>query len=144
MFKIVPDPPRDQAKDRAAFNLALDHYLPTDPPQPSTNFYAISDEISFEDSLLYTADLLHSGSRLHGLQVWLALPRELESCEPSYSHHASASLPESDHLGVRIRMIAGTGFCLESPVPVHSGTLYADLQLSAGATLVMALRRRNA
>ena len=62
MFKIVPDPPRDQAKDRAAFNRALDHYLPTDPPQPSTNFYAISDEISFEDSLLYTADLLHSAS----------------------------------------------------------------------------------
>ncbi|MHA6573287.1 DUF6124 family protein [Pseudomonas yamanorum] len=62
MFKIVPDPPRDQTKDRAAFNRALDHYLPTDPPQPSTNFYAISDEISFEDSLLFTADLLHSAS----------------------------------------------------------------------------------
>ena len=26
------------------------------------NFYAISDEINFEDSLLYTADLLHSAS----------------------------------------------------------------------------------
>ncbi|WP_226477365.1 hypothetical protein [Pseudomonas sp. MWU16-30323] len=62
MFKIVRDPPRDQAKDRAAFNRALDHYLPTDPPQPSTNFYAISDEISFEYSLLYTADLLHGAS----------------------------------------------------------------------------------
>ncbi|NWA29940.1 hypothetical protein HX807_28620 [Pseudomonas sp. D8002] len=62
MFKIVPDPPRDQAKDRAAFTRALDHYLPTDPPQPSTSFYAISDDISFEDSLLYTADLLHSAS----------------------------------------------------------------------------------
>ncbi|KJK03334.1 pirin [Pseudomonas sp. 21] len=83
------------------------------------------------------ADLLHSGSRLHGLQVWLALPRELEGCEPSYSHHASASLPESDSLGVRIRMIAGTGFCLESPVPVRSKTLYADLQLGAGATLAI-------
>lgn len=83
------------------------------------------------------AELLHSGSRLHGLQVWLALPRELEGCDPSYSHHASASLPESDSLGVRIRLIAGTGFCLESPVPVRSKTLYADLQLSAGATLAI-------
>lgn len=83
------------------------------------------------------ADLLHSGSRLHGLQVWLALPRELEGCEPSYSHHAAASLPESDSLGVRIRMIAGTGFCLESPVPVRSKTLYADLHLAAGATLAI-------
>ncbi len=87
MFKIVPDPPRDQAKDRAAFTRALDHYLPTDPPQPSTNFYAISDDISFEDSLLFTADLLHSASataldcgdqlqspeRAKVLAVWLLL-----------------------------------------------------------------------
>ncbi len=62
MFKIVPDPPRDHAKDRAAFERALDHYLPTDPPQPSNPVYAISDDISFEDALLYTADLLHSAS----------------------------------------------------------------------------------
>ncbi|CRM84179.1 MULTISPECIES: DUF6124 family protein [unclassified Pseudomonas] len=62
MFKIVPDPPRDQAKDRAAFNRALDHYLPTDPPQPSPHVYTVSDDISFEDALLYTADLLHSAS----------------------------------------------------------------------------------
>lgn len=83
------------------------------------------------------AELLHSGSRLHGLQVWLALPMDQEGREPSYSHHASASLPESESLGVRIRMIAGSGFCLESPVPVLSPTLYADLQLGAGATLAI-------
>ncbi|MHB9796408.1 pirin family protein [Pseudomonas sp. MT3] len=81
--------------------------------------------------------LRHDGSRLHGLQVWLALPREQERCDPSYSHHPAASLPESDALGVRIRMIAGTGFCLESPVPVLSPTLYAELKLSAGATLAI-------
>nr|WP_294981556.1 pirin family protein [uncultured Pseudomonas sp.] len=81
--------------------------------------------------------LRHDGSRLHGLQVWLALPREQERCDPSYSHHPAASLPESDALGVRIRMIAGAGFCLESPVPVLSPTLYAELTLSAGATLAI-------
>lgn len=76
-----------------------------------------------------------SGSRLHGLQVWLALPRSLETCAPAYSHHAGASLPLSEQLGVRIHLIAGQGFCLESPVPVHSPCLYADLRLEAGATL---------
>lgn len=81
--------------------------------------------------------LRHNGSRLHGLQVWLALPREQEGCEPSYSHHPAASLPKSETLGVRIRMIAGTGFCLESPVPVLSPTLYAELTLSVGATLAI-------
>lgn len=38
---------------------------------------------------------------------------------------------------MQIRLIAGEGFCLKSPVPVLSPTLYAELQLSAGATLVI-------
>lgn len=77
------------------------------------------------------------GSRLHGLQVWLASPREHEQGTPSYSHHPAASLPVSDSLGVRIRMIAGTGFCLASPVPVLSPTLYAHVHMQAATTLTV-------
>ncbi|MBH3434677.1 pirin family protein [Pseudomonas citronellolis] len=81
--------------------------------------------------------LSESGSRLHGLQVWLALPQAEEGLEPSYSHHPVASLPQSESLGVRIRLIAGSGFCLVSPVPVLSPTLYADIQMVAGSTLTL-------
>lgn len=81
------------------------------------------------------AELLKSGSRLHGLQIWLALPREQENCAPSYSHHSAASLPVSEALGVQVRMLAGEGFCLKSPVPVLTPTLLAELKLSTGATL---------
>ncbi|AYC33322.1 pirin family protein [Pseudomonas cavernae] len=80
------------------------------------------------------AALLRSGSRLHGLQIWLALPEADELGEPDYSHHPAASLPSSDALGVQIRLIAGHGFCLQSPVPVRSPTLYAELWLETGAT----------
>ncbi|WP_044875222.1 pirin family protein [Pseudomonas sp. LFM046] len=83
------------------------------------------------------AELLASGSRAHGLQVWLALPKEHEDCEPSYSHHPASSLPQQESLGVSIRLIAGSGFCMESPVPVLSPTLYADLHLKTGATLTI-------
>lgn len=79
--------------------------------------------------------LLADGSRLHGLQMWLALPQAEEQGEPSYSHHPADSLPRSASLGVDICLIAGTGFCLKSPVPVRSPTLYAELKLAAGATL---------
>ncbi|MNT57453.1 hypothetical protein D3C72_1948200 [compost metagenome] len=65
------------------------------------------------------------------------MPKESEDCEPSYSHYPAASLPQQESLGVRIRLIAGSGFCLESPVPVLSPTLYADLQLETGATLTI-------
>ena len=83
------------------------------------------------------AERVASGSRIHGLQVWLALPREEEERAPSYSHHSAASLPQQDALGVRIRLVAGSGFCLESPVPVLSPTLYADVHMEAGATLLV-------
>jgi len=89
------------------------------------------------------AQLRQRGSRLHGLQVWLALPQELEACEPGYSHHPAASLPRSEAMGVAITLIAGTGFCLQSPVPVPSPTLYAELKLAAGASLQIPAEHRE-
>lgn len=76
-----------------------------------------------------------SGSNVHGLQVWLASPKAYEHSAPHYSHHAAAQLPVAEATGVTVRMIAGAGFGLQSPVPVLSGTLYAELQLQAGASL---------
>ncbi|MCU1716935.1 pirin family protein [Pseudomonas sp. 5P_3.1_Bac2] len=81
------------------------------------------------------ADVVQSGSNSHGLQVWLAMPTAEEESEPSYSHHPASSLPRSSSMGVDICLIAGSGFCLQSPVPVRSPTLYAELHLATGATL---------
>lgn len=83
------------------------------------------------------ADGVQHGSRLHGLQVWLASPQAAEQGPSSYSHHPAASLPVSDSLGVSIRLIAGTGFCLASPVPVLSPTLYAEVKMQSATTLVI-------
>ena len=54
MKKVVPDPPRHCAKDRAAFDRAIDHYLPTQGVH--------IEDLSFEDALLYTASFLDSAS----------------------------------------------------------------------------------
>ncbi|HGM5579353.1 TPA: pirin family protein [Pseudomonas putida] len=83
------------------------------------------------------AQAVTGGSRLHGLQVWLASPKTHEQGDPSYSHHPASSLPVSETLGVRICLIAGTGFCLESPVPVLSPTLYAQVQMQAATSLIV-------
>lgn len=83
------------------------------------------------------ADLLAQPKRLHGLQVWLASPRAHEQGPGHYSHHPAASLPSSDAMGVSIRMIAGSGFCLTSPVPVLSPTLYAEVRMQAATTLLI-------
>ena len=83
------------------------------------------------------APLLARGSTLHGLQVWLASPKTREQGPGHYSHHLADSLPVSDSLGVRIRMLAGTGFCLASPVPVLSPTLYAEIHMQTATTLLI-------
>lgn len=81
--------------------------------------------------------LLAENFEMHGLQVWLASPKEHEQGPGHYSHHPANTLPVSDNLGVTIRMIAGTGFCLESQVPVLSPTLYAELHLQTATSLLI-------
>lgn len=83
------------------------------------------------------AAALDQGSTLHGLQVWLASPKDKEQGAGNYSHHTKASLPVSDNLGVKVRLIAGTGFCLSSPVPVLSPTLYAEIHMQTATTLMI-------
>ncbi|TWS00845.1 pirin family protein [Pseudomonas saxonica] len=77
------------------------------------------------------------GSTLHGLQVWLASPKKDEQGPGLYSHHTADSLPVSDRSGVQIRLIAGTGFGLISPVPVLSPTLYAEVHMQTATTLLI-------
>lgn len=84
------------------------------------------------------SELWETGSQLHGLQLWLALPQHLEQGTPSYSHHGVGELPESEALGVKIRLVAGEGFCLKSPVPVPTPTLLADIYMSTGSAQFIA------
>jgi hypothetical protein len=55
---------RDLLKDRAALYRALDYYLPdANPSSPDAmRFYNVSPDVSFDDSMLYTADLLRCAS----------------------------------------------------------------------------------
>ena len=77
------------------------------------------------------------GGRVHGLQSWVALPLEHEEAQPAFHHHASTSLPEKQEGGVRLRVIAGTAYGLESPVRVFAPTLYVHVLLDAGAEIVV-------
>jgi redox-sensitive bicupin YhaK (pirin superfamily) len=73
-----------------------------------------------------------SGGPLHGLQLWVALPREAEEGEPSFTHHPAPSLPELDDAGVRARLLAGSAYGVEAPVPVASPLFYVEAHLPAG------------
>jgi len=81
------------------------------------------------------ADLRASGSSLHGLQVWLALPRELEEMDPSFVHHPKETLPRIVFPGVALQLIAGAAYGERSAVETTSETLYVAGELEPGAAL---------
>ena len=73
------------------------------------------------------------GQRLFGIQTWMALPAAHEEVDPAFLHHGADALPIVDDDGVRARLIAGRAFGATSPLTTASETLYADVQLEAGA-----------
>ncbi len=75
------------------------------------------------------------GFAMHGIQAWVALPAEAEETEPSFHHHGKDSLPVIDRDGVRLRLIAGSGYGKESPVRTYSPTFYLDAAMQDGSVL---------
>jgi len=83
------------------------------------------------------AALRRSGSRLAGIQSWVALPTAHEEAEPAFAHHPGTALPLIEGDGARVRLIAGALWGARSPLKTFSETLYADIALDAGATLAI-------
>ncbi len=72
---------------------------------------------------------------LHGMQTWVALPKAHEETAPAFHHHPADALPQREHGGVLIRVIAGRGFGMEAPVRVFADTFNVALDLAADAEL---------
>lgn len=75
--------------------------------------------------------------RLHGLQLWLALPEADEECEPAFHHYPSATIPALEVGGVALRVIIGRAYGVSSPVRFFASTLYVEAHLMAGQTLLL-------
>lgn len=76
-----------------------------------------------------------SGARVHGLQLWVALPEEHEEIEPAFEHTPSKDIPAYERDGVKMRIIAGSAYGTRSPVRVLSPLFYVDAELERGAEL---------
>ena len=81
------------------------------------------------------AEPRRAGSRLHGLQLWVALPLAHEETAPEFHHHPAATLPSVDLDGAGIRVPAGHAYGQISPVATLSPLFYADVALPAGGEL---------
>lgn len=82
-------------------------------------------------------DDLQRESRLHGIQSWMALPREQEERDPDFEHFPADCLPQLERDGVAVRVIIGAAYGHESPVTQFAPTLYLECKMPAGSSLAL-------
>jgi len=81
------------------------------------------------------AEARKGASRIHGIQLWVALPQAHEETAPAFHHHAEDSLPLLEERGVRLRVLLGSAYGARSPVSIFSPLFYVDAALPAGGEL---------
>jgi redox-sensitive bicupin YhaK (pirin superfamily) len=79
--------------------------------------------------------LRHSEKHMHGLQIWVALPKELEQMTPEFHHIDKPHIPTWNEQGVQFKLIAGEIFDKKSPVPVYSKLYMLELKSTTSQTV---------
>jgi redox-sensitive bicupin YhaK (pirin superfamily) len=83
------------------------------------------------------ADLRDVAYVSHGLQLWCALPREHEEDTPFFAHTPASAIPEVEIGLAKVRVLIGSGFGVSSPVVTLFKTVYLDVKLAPGASLLL-------
>jgi redox-sensitive bicupin YhaK (pirin superfamily) len=73
------------------------------------------------------------GGPMHGIQAWVALPREDEETAPGFANYAGDALPTSDEPGKWLRLVAGELNGVRAKAATHSPMFYAHIRLERGA-----------
>ena len=79
--------------------------------------------------------LRHSDKSMHGLQIWVALPKELEQMEPAFFHVDKEQIPAWSEDGLEYKLVAGEACGRKSPVPVYSKLYLLEIKSSTRQTV---------
>jgi redox-sensitive bicupin YhaK (pirin superfamily) len=74
---------------------------------------------------------------VHGLQLWVALPKSLEETDPFFEHTPASALPANVERGATTRVLCGEAFGAASPVRTASPLFYVDVVLEPGAKIAL-------
>jgi hypothetical protein len=70
--------------------------------------------------------------RLHGVQIWVALPTDQEECEPNFFHYPKNTLPDfSIGNSLSGKLLIGSYEKLKSPAKIYSPILFLELHAKA-------------
>jgi redox-sensitive bicupin YhaK (pirin superfamily) len=81
--------------------------------------------------------LRNSSKSMHGLQIWVALPKDLEQMEPSFFHIEKEQIPAWEENGLRYKLIAGEACGRKSPVPVYSKLYLIEIKSTSTQTVML-------
>jgi redox-sensitive bicupin YhaK (pirin superfamily) len=79
--------------------------------------------------------LRHSDKLLHGLQIWVALPKHLEQMEPEFYHADGNDIPQWEDNGVHYKLIAGEAFGKKSTIPVYSPLYFIEIKNTTATSI---------
>nr|KAG5709251.1 hypothetical protein BaRGS_018003 [Batillaria attramentaria] len=71
----------------------------------------------------------------HGLQLWVNLRKADKMVEPKYQELLAKDIPEATKDGVKVKVIAGEAFGIQSKVYTHTPTYYLDFKMPKGTQL---------
>ncbi len=72
---------------------------------------------------------------MHGYQIWVALPKELEEMEPRFDYFPASDLPRWRENHCEIILVAGTAFGRKSPLQGYSPLFMVDIRADEDAHL---------
>jgi len=79
--------------------------------------------------------LRHSEKNMHGLQIWVALPKLLEEMNPEFFHIEENQIPSWVENDVQYKLVAGEAFGRQSAVPVFSKLYMIEIKSETRQTL---------
>ncbi|HET8941238.1 MAG TPA: pirin family protein [Rudaea sp.] len=80
---------------------------------------------------------------MHGLQLWVALPKDSEQGAAAFEHTDASALPTIAMDGVEIRVVAGSAYGKRSPVSISSDLFYVDAHVAQGKRLRLPNEQRQ-
>jgi redox-sensitive bicupin YhaK (pirin superfamily) len=84
------------------------------------------------------AEMRVGDQELHGIQIWVALPKEHETVEPSFEHHPIEALPVFYTEDAMVRIIAGSLGGHTAPTRTFSPMFYASVRFEKDGRLELA------
>lgn len=77
-----------------------------------------------------TTEVKDKNILLEGIQLWVALPKQFEDVDASFSHFKEKDLPSFQCSNAQVRLVAGQFNNNKSPIPVYSDLFYLSARIN--------------